>query len=229
MSTLNIPTTQLVSTVITVPLKGSPSSRDYNDTNTQNLLDHAAMINTINDSILPVLNTLPSSAASGLLGATLYTDTSSQGPLTYNSSTNSYLTVSQTLTYLSGLINTVQTNLVNINTQVGIINSKLSATNQNDISIALQSFQTNIQAQETQIVALQEAVGVGALTFINEVPSGSIPGTSFTLTYTPLIFVAFCLGGLIQKLGTDYTRTGSNIITNFTVSTEDSIYALYFK
>ena len=160
MSTLNIPTVELVSTIITVPFNGSPSSEDYNDANNQNLYDHSSIVNTINDSILPVLNGLPSGASTGLTSANLYTDTTTQTPLTYNSLANTYLTVSESLIYLQGLVNTVQTNLLSLNTQIGIINSKLSATSQNDISLALQSFQTQLQSQESQITALTAAVAL---------------------------------------------------------------------
>lgn len=229
MSTLNIPTVELVSTIITVPFKGSPSSEDYNDSSVQNLYDHATLANTINDEILPVLNTLPSTASSGLLGATVYTDTSVQTPLTYNSVASTYLTVAQSLSYLQGLVKIAQTNLINLNTQIGIINSKLSSTNQNDISLALSSFQTALQVNAAQIAALNSAIAilsVGGLTITEMSPDGgAFPGTVYTFSSSPSsILNLFYMGNYVPR--NKYTYLAGTLTLTFETYAGDNLYAL---
>ena len=71
MSTLNIQTIELASTLRTVPENGAPSSTDYNDTAREFLTDLATVAGIINDTVLPILNTLPATASGGLYGNSL--------------------------------------------------------------------------------------------------------------------------------------------------------------
>lgn len=67
------------------------------------------------------------------------------------------------------------------------------------------------------------------LTLVPEVPAGAIPGTSYTLSFTPSFFIGLFLNGAIRNYGTDYTLSGTTItLTNPTVG-GDKIYAVYFK
>lgn len=152
MSSLSFDTLELVSTERVVPLNGSPSSQDYNDTQNENLSDHATIAQVINDVIRPVLLSLPSSASSGLEGRTIFTDITDQSGLCFNSLTAAPLTIAQSLQYLQSIVLSVQGQQQNINTQVGILNMKLSSTNQNDIALALQNFQSMLN-QQAAVVA----------------------------------------------------------------------------
>ena len=65
--------------------------------------------------------------------------------------------------------------------------------------------------------------------FVQEVPAGAIPGTTFTLSHVPGLLLAFCWNGAVQRLGIDYTIVGAVVTLTFTPSSGDSVYALYFK
>jgi hypothetical protein len=145
-----------------VPENGSPASQDYNDTQSENLDDHATFAAAFNDIIRPILLALPAAAAQGLLGAALYTDTSDQTALCFNPLTNTPLTVKQSLQYLQAIVTSMLGQLTNVNTQVGVLNSKLSSTNQNDIALALQNFQSALNQQANALKALQQANGAAS-------------------------------------------------------------------
>lgn len=71
--------------------------------------------------------------------------------------------------------------------------------------------------------------------FGQEVPSGTVNGTNtlFTLTSTPIynqaVFVF--INGLIQRQGTDYNVSGSNIdfAASSTPAVGSRLYVIYFK
>jgi hypothetical protein len=62
----------------------------------------------------------------------------------------------------------------------------------------------------------------------SEVPTGSLPGNTFALTYNVGAMIALVINGAIQVLGTDYTVAGNIITTNFTVPSGAVVYAIYF-
>ena len=73
---------------------------------------------------------------------------------------------------------------------------------------------------------------VGALlaaSFIPEVPTGAVPGTLYTTTFLPGLFLALFLNGVLQLPGTSYSIAGQNITMVNSTSAGDVLYALYFK
>ena len=68
-----------------------------------------------------------------------------------------------------------------------------------------------------------------AAVFVNEVPSGTMPGTVFTLSYTPSLLLAFCYNGAIQRYGIDYTLATNVVTLNFTPNSGDTVYAIYLR
>lgn len=69
-----------------------------------------------------------------------------------------------------------------------------------------------------------------AAAFVNETPSGVVPGNSYTLSFTPAVIIAFCWNGIVQRPnGLDYTLTGSVITMNTATSAGDSVYVIYLK
>ena len=84
MTPINILTVDLASTLRTVPRNGSPSSVDYNDTARETLTDLATLAGFINDTLLPILNTLPSTASTGLYGSTLQASSDPTNPLFFS-------------------------------------------------------------------------------------------------------------------------------------------------
>jgi hypothetical protein len=61
-----------------------------------------------------------------------------------------------------------------------------------------------------------------------EVPSGAIPGTLYTLSQVPQVIIAFIYNGAVQRLNIDYTVTGQVVTLNFSTVTGDTVYAIYF-
>jgi hypothetical protein len=64
----------------------------------------------------------------------------------------------------------------------------------------------------------------------NEVPSGGLPGTSFTLAHTPSpagSLLAFWNGQLLKAGGVDYTLSGANITTVPTIGAGDTWVTWY--
>lgn len=69
-----------------------------------------------------------------------------------------------------------------------------------------------------------------ANSFVNEVPTGVLPGNSYTLSFAPSVLFAFYWNGLFQTPGVDYSISG-NVITLLSGSTVlgDRLYAVYLK
>lgn len=69
-----------------------------------------------------------------------------------------------------------------------------------------------------------------ANSFLNEVPSGVIPGNSYTLANVPTVLYAFYWNGIFQRPGIDYTLSGQTItMTTSATSAGDNVYAVYMK
>ena len=67
-----------------------------------------------------------------------------------------------------------------------------------------------------------------AASFVAEIPAGSIPGITYTLTYIPIAMMAFFNNGLVQRNGTDYTLINNIITMNNATTNGGTVYALYF-
>lgn len=171
MANLNLNTLELVSTLNTVPLNGSPSSASYNETNRDTLVDLSVLSGFINNTVIPLLNALPSAALLpsnapvGLEGRTIIADSSDQGSVFFNTLTSSPLSVADALRVVNGIINTNQQTLTDLGVEVASLQARLASTNQNDISLALQNLSASLNqistsqnTQNSQISVLQSEV-----------------------------------------------------------------------
>lgn len=62
--------------------------------------------------------------------------------------------------------------------------------------------------------------------FVAEVPSGAVPGNTYTLSQSLGLLMGVYVNGLLQ---TDYTVSGNVVTLGFSTSSGDTVYALYFK
>jgi hypothetical protein len=188
MADLNLDTVELVSTLRTVPSNGAPSSDDFNDSMKEFLADLSALSSIINDSFLSLVNALPDTALLpidapvGLEGRTLYSDTSDQNQLFYDSLAARNLTVADSLRLLNGMLETYRTKLEDMGVQVTALQTRLASDNRNDIALALQNLTNTIN----QVTTTQSTQGTTMATLndrLNKlrskrVSSGSIPAGS---------------------------------------------------
>jgi hypothetical protein len=65
--------------------------------------------------------------------------------------------------------------------------------------------------------------------FVSEQPAGAVPGTVYTLNYTPALVLGIFYNGVLQRLGIDYTMVGAAVTLGFSTQSGDVVYALYFK
>ena len=159
MATLPLTPLALVSTQRTVPSNGSPSSQDYNDDQNDGLIDLTSLVSFINGTLIPLLQVLPSlAAAAGLEGRAINTDSTNLTALCFNALTSTPLTIAQSLNYLQNLQTNLQSQITGLSTQVAVLSSQLSSTNQNDISLALQNFQSVLNTTTATLNALQTSV-----------------------------------------------------------------------
>jgi len=180
MATLPLTSLALVSTQRTIPLNGSPTSQDYNDDQNDGLIDLTSIVSFINGTLIPLLQVLPSLAATaGLEGRAINTDSTNLTALCFNALTSTPLTVAQSLNYLQNLQTNLQGQMTSLSTQVAVLSSQLSATNQNDISLALQNFQSVLNTTTATLNALQTAVNNNAATTA-QVVTPSIAASSHT-------------------------------------------------
>jgi hypothetical protein len=146
-------------------LNGSPTSQDYNDDQNDGLIDLTSIVSFINGTLIPLLQVLPSLATTaGLEGRAINTDSTNLTALCFNALTSTPLTVAQSLNYLQNLQTNLQSQITGLSTQVAVLSSQLSSTNQNDISLALQNFQSVLNKMSAQVLALQTGVNVSGAT-----------------------------------------------------------------
>lgn len=157
---LNLSTVELTSTLITAPLNGAPSSADYNDSQRSNLVDLSTIVSFINNQILPLINALPagallpSTAPVGIQGSTIWTNTSDQGQLFFDSLSSTPLTIYESFNILNGILTTSSQQLIDLGVEVASLQSLLASTNQNEISLALQNLSSSLsQLTVTQSVS----------------------------------------------------------------------------
>jgi len=159
--TLNLDTIELETTLRPFGANGAPDSLDYNDQMAEILTDLATITECINDVIRPILNALPAQAAlpatnpKGIEGRTIFSDTSNQTALFYDSVAKTPLTIAQTISLLSGMIQGVTISVTNLGLQVTSLNSQLSVSNQNDTARALQAVTTALNAITARVTVLE--------------------------------------------------------------------------
>src|SRR3569833_2848372 len=130
---LNLQSVELVSTLHTAPQNGAPSSADYYDGELEKITDLATLVSFINNVVLPMFNVLPASAATGLLGTSIYSDTQAQDSLVYDTLTNEPLTITESMRVVNGRLQTMSTSVVSLSQQVASLQARLSASGQDDI------------------------------------------------------------------------------------------------
>jgi hypothetical protein len=155
---LSLSNLELVSTLRVAPLSGPPISEDYNDGEQEKLVDLTTIVTFLNNTLLPMLNTLAATSSTGIDGSGIYGDLTSEEQVFFNSLTSTSLSVADSLRLINGQSQTLQTNLASLATQVAALQARLSSTNQNDISLALQGFTSTLNLQQSELQALQLAV-----------------------------------------------------------------------
>lgn len=186
MANLNLNTVELTSTLRTAPLNGSPSSSDFNEGQRENLVDLASIVGFINDTLLPLLNALPVVALQpsidpiGIEGRSIWTDTSDQSTLFFDSLASVPLTIADTIRVLNGIVTVMKQQLTDQGVEVASLQARLASTNQNDIALALQNLSSalnqvivNQQTQNIQITEIQGAKVVFVRSALTTVPAGS--------------------------------------------------------
>lgn len=153
MQNLNPDSVELVSSPRPVPLNGSPVSADFNLFQTEVLADLAELADFVNESLLPILQGLASTAATGLDGSGLYADRTKDDPL-FRDSDGNLETVSGAL----GALKTQQTSLVqqisDLSARVLSLQTRLSTTSQNDLRATVQSLQNSYTTLYNRISGL---------------------------------------------------------------------------
>lgn len=63
---------------------------------------------------------------------------------------------------------------------------------------------------------------------MQQVPSGSFPGTVYTLTRAPLLIMGLYYNGQFLIPGINYSYLGNVITLNFSTNSGDTLYIVYF-
>lgn len=225
--TLDLANVELVSTLHTAPANGAPSSADYYDGELEKVTDLTSIVTFLNNTLLPILNALAASAASGLLGTGVYSDTSAQDALVYDSLTGTSLTVTESMRVLYGQIQTLSTSLTNISQQVSALQARLSASNQNDVSLALQNITSSVAQNAAQVTALANSISsmqmlIGTMMDASiETPNIAPGGTeAVSVEWTEAFanndyVVAYGLqdsSGFLQIMGFSYLPNGTGVL-----------------
>jgi len=204
MANLDLQSVELVSTLRTAPENGAPSSADYYDGELEKLTDLGTLAAFINNTLLPMLNALPDVAATGLLGTSCYSDISAQDPLVYDSSTDTPLMITDSLRVLYGQIQTVQTSITYLSQQVVSLQARLSASGQDDISIALQGITSTLANNSAQLISLANTVSN------LQQGNGILSGTIYSAAGTPLPDAATYLTGIRATVSDNQTTLVGN-------------------
>lgn len=165
MSTLNLSTVELVSTLRAAPENGATSSQDYNDSWTEALADLASLSGFLNDILIPMLDGLdstiqptPNDTPSGLEGRFIFGDTTDITPLFFDQLSSEPLTIADSLRVVNGIVTAVSTMVTNLNVEIIAIQTQLSSTNQNDIAQTLQNFSAALQTLTAQVDADTQSI-----------------------------------------------------------------------
>jgi hypothetical protein len=212
LATLNLNTLTLTSTLMEAPYNGAPSSQDYNDAWQEALVDLSTITGFINDTLIPILNALPATAANGLTGATTISDPSDQSALFFNAQSNQSLVVSDSMRVLLGQLNTLNTQLTDLGVQVTALQTQVGTTNQNGVIQTLQGLSQTVSTISTTLAQLGLTVTAQGVTLskfqVMRVNTGPIsPGHSATISlvwnspyptnsYTPIVTLLDSTGEL---------------------------------
>lgn len=165
MPEINIPSIELVSTIRTAPRNGSPSTNDYNDSEREKLADLSALAILINEQILPILNALPASAATGLDGANIYASRDQANALFYATEAQRFLTIAEVLINLYNRLSAGDTKIADIRAQVANLRARLATTDSNDIINSIQAFSEQVRQLTSASNALTQVADVHSTMF----------------------------------------------------------------
>lgn len=140
MNDLKISSVELVASPRPVPQNGAPNSQDFNAFQNEVLADLADFADLINESLLPMLETLPETAAQGLDGNTIYADRSKNESLFRDAGGNRY-TVSEVLSSQSAIQKDLAQQMTDLSARVLALQTRLATTQQNDLRASVQSLQ----------------------------------------------------------------------------------------
>jgi hypothetical protein len=234
-NTIDIPTVELVSVIRSAPANGAPSSLDYYDSDLEKVTDLSSLALFINNTLLPIVNALSPLASSGLLGTSCYSDTANQDSLVYNNSTGQSLTITQSMRLLNGQLQIMQTVITNLSQQVTSLQTRLSSTSQDDLSLALQNITSVLATQSAEIQSLQLTVSTlnstNFTTVIQETTGSISANSNATVSITwdsPFVdntyMVSYALddtSGYLSILSFAYVGTGTGI--NVLVKNSDTV------
>lgn len=166
MSTLSIPTVELVSTLRAAGENGPLISQDYNDSWTESLADLASLSGFINDILLPMLNGLSiniqpqdTDTPYGLEGRYIFSDTSdTTDQVFYDSLTNQSLDIASSLRILEGMIGILQGTITTQTIEITALQTQLSANSENDFSQAIQNLTISVSNLTTYVDSITETV-----------------------------------------------------------------------
>lgn len=244
MADLNLSTVELTSTLRTAPLNGAPSSSDFNEGQRETLVDLATIVSFINNQILPLINALPDtalqppSAPVGIEGRTIWSDTSDQTNLFFDSLSSTPLTLAESMRVLNGMITNIRQQLTDVSVEVASLQARLASTNQNDIALALQNLSSalnqvtvNQQVQNTQITEIQGTKVITARSGTITVPAGTQTTitVSFATAFADNFYTVDCslemasgaADGLVDTAG--FVKDGVGVGVTVGVINNDSI------
>lgn len=243
MPTLAIESIELQSTLRPMGRNGSPSSDDYNNSTKEVLSDLAAISETLNLQILPVLNALSIAAAPaqdgstvGVQGRTVFSDTSDQSNLFYDSRNEAPLSVADSLRVIDTKVNGLQTRVDNIATSVAALRTALATTGQTDAQSALSGVYSTLDTLQQELASLQSAAGgasqsignrqtqtaqtdtifPGALSTVDILWSSPFPNNNYAVSYSLQDDT-----GSLQILNFSYMANGAGITVR--VQNKDSV------
>jgi hypothetical protein len=163
----NFDTVELVTTLRVAPLNGAPSSEEYNDSSREILTDLATLADTVNQNLLPLINSLPSTVPLSLDGDGIYAaDPTDTAPLFLDSTDGSQLTIAQVFTRLNMQITQATATVADMQARILQLQTRLATTNQNDVQQAIQGFQSLLQQMSNRL-ALDEQTIATLQSFIN--------------------------------------------------------------
>ena len=251
---LNLSSVVLTSTLRTAPLNGATSSEDYNDSQRENLVDLAAVVGFINNTLLPLLNALPEGTLQpvtspvGLEGRTIWGDTSDQTNLFFDALTATPLSIADAIRSVSAIVTVMQQQLTDQGIEVATLQTRLASTNQNDIALALQNLSSSLnqisltqQTQTSAITDLQLTQVFTARSGLTIVPPGSTVDITVIFAsplnddfYTAGVFVEVPAGpdGLVTAGAFQKISVGIGLIvpvTNFDSTVQSAIVHVLAK
>jgi hypothetical protein len=239
MSNISLNNITLVSTDYPAPYQGVSSSEDFNDFQSGVLLDLISLSGFLNTILIPLLSILPTTAQAGLQGSSIYGDTADQTNLFYDSVNQTSLTIADSIRQLSTLLGGQTQTINNLSALVGQLQQQLSASNQYDVSVALNSITSTIAQLTAEQIAQGEAITVlqGQITgavpsyqvpsMMAEIPAGSVPGSAFTFTFAPASGQLVALYDNNVFVEPAYYIVAGTSLT-YTCTTGHSLYAVYF-